>query len=147
MLNKDRNRNENRNQKRRLTLRLDGKKLIKAILEDPEKFGVHLSWPKEDLACPVCQTRRTDIREKGLAGCPNCYQVFSQELGQLIDKVQVQGRHLGRLPQGAQKKREKIDRLRRLKDELALRVEREEYEEAALLRDQIKEEEASHDKD
>lgn len=123
---------------RKITLHLDGKKLLKAILEDPQKFGVMFAGEGERHVCPVCATTSEDIRKHGLAGCAKCYEVFSQELGSLIKKVQPAMIHKGRVPANMQADRQHHGELRELRMKIEKLVAEEDYEEAARVRDEIR---------
>ena len=92
------------------------------------------------LTCPECGISFLEFRQQGLLGCPNDYEVFSQALNDLLIRVHGQDiNHVGKAPaRGATKQKKNIELLR-LRRELALAVEAEEYEKAAKLRDQIKE--------
>jgi len=92
------------------------------------------------LTCPECGISFLEFRQQGLLGCPNDYEVFSQALGDLLVRVHGQDtHHLGKVPaRGATKQKKNVELLR-LRRELAIAVEAEKYEEAAGLRDRIRE--------
>lgn len=107
-----------------------------------------------NVACPTCGTTYEDFVTESKFGCPDCYSVFDPLIGENIKHLQGSERHVGKHPdhighavsgeketgekteepQNALTEEEKIRLLNaRLKD--ALR--REDYEEAASLRDEI----------
>jgi protein arginine kinase activator len=85
------------------------------------------------LRCPHCGITFDEFRTKGRFGCPRDYEVFEARLNPLLDKIHGSHRHTGRLP-----------RLK-LRRELQEAVKREEYENAARLRDRIREIEEEQD--
>lgn len=91
--------------------------------------------------CPQCGYDFTRFKKGGMLGCEDCYVHFAQALSPIIKRMQGAGHHSGRRPQ----KSEEADvsqpdaLLESLKTALAEAVGREEYEQAAVLRDQIKE--------
>jgi protein arginine kinase activator len=86
------------------------------------------------------------LKQDGRAGCAQCYETFDEELRAVMEKMQRGGAHIGKVPRTAQKRRNRLDHLRQLRDNklelLKRRLEEsiaaEKYEEAAKLRDKIK---------
>ena len=92
--------------------------------------------------CPACGMTFLDFRKGGKLGCAGCYSAFRNEIDSILKNVQAGAQHQGKYPQRAEAgllARRKVDQLRML---LAKAVESEQYEEAAKLRDQIRETEA-----
>ena len=88
--------------------------------------------------CPTCGISLAEFRTAGRLGCPNDYRVFGEALHPLIEKLQHDARHVGKVPSHADAALERENRLIRLRRELERAVQREEYEKAAKLRDQIR---------
>lgn len=88
--------------------------------------------------CPNCQAPYSRIFEAGCVSCSQCYDYFAAQMEPVLKKIHGANRHCGKIPArlGASYtlKREIED----LKIELRQAVEREEYENAAGLRDRIK---------
>lgn len=87
-----------------------------------------------ELACPDCGIKFMEFRAQGRLGCPQDYRVFGRGLLPLIQRVHGATRHVGK---GARKRPGAIQRLR-LRSQLREAVAREDYEEAARLRDQLR---------
>jgi len=81
------------------------------------------------VACPKCGLTLADYRQSGRLGCGECYRAFSVPLGELISRLQQGESHTGKRPGGEGPTREQIAAA------LAAAVEREDYEQAARLRD------------
>ncbi|MFA4984466.1 MAG: UvrB/UvrC motif-containing protein [Candidatus Omnitrophota bacterium] len=99
---------------------------------------------KEGLAlkCPNCGLTYTDFRKIGRLGCGDCYGTFSKYLIPLLKRIHGATQHIGKSPLGfakTQKKKEKISEVAALKEKLQRAIEGEAFEEAARLRDQIRE--------
>ncbi len=75
--------------------------------------------------CPVCGFSAEDYRRTGHLGCPDCYTVFAREL----DPNAV-------ISNAPENESANITRAR-LQNELQQAIAREDYEQAALLRDQL----------
>jgi protein arginine kinase activator len=89
-------------------------------------------------SCPGCGMTMAGIREAGLAGCPECYRVFEQELSAIIERAQAGASvHLGRHPLHADALIDRAAARNRIAKELREAVAREEYERAARLRDRL----------
>ena len=79
-----------------------------------------------------------EFRGSGRLGCPNDYEVFHETLHPLLERIQHSDRHVGKVPRRAGSELKRENELIRLRRELERAVQREEYEEAAHLRDQIR---------
>ena len=99
----------------------------------------------EHKRCTLCSSTFEEIKRKGKVGCAECYSVFADELGPMIESIHRGAKHNGRAPEGYSEKRKAENELEKLKNELKNAIEREEYERAAELRDLIKEKEAKND--
>ncbi|MBM3255302.1 MAG: hypothetical protein FJZ08_03280 [Candidatus Omnitrophica bacterium] len=93
----------------------------------------------QDLKCPNCALTYSDFKKMGRLGCGECYSAFKKYLGPLLKRIHGSSLHVGKSPLrvsvGAKKK---ID-LSGLRQKLQKAIESEAFEEAAQLRDQIKE--------
>jgi protein arginine kinase activator len=96
--------------------------------------------------CPNCGTRFKQIRQTGQVGCAECYQTFRNRIQLLLSQMGLIGPHVGRYPSRlASFKRLLVDQAA-MKEDLELALSREDYEQAAELRDRIQMlEDADHD--
>jgi protein arginine kinase activator len=88
--------------------------------------------------CPTCGISLAEFRASGRFGCPNDYHVFQDAIRPLIEKIQHSARHVGSVPTRAGVELQRENELIRLRRDLERAVQREEYEEAAGLRDRIR---------
>lgn len=90
--------------------------------------------------CSVCGSTFADIANSGKVGCSECYITFYDELLPYLKRVHGSTKHAGKIPNNAplvvKPKENTIDDL---KVELARLVSEEKYEQAAVVRDKIKE--------
>lgn len=88
--------------------------------------------------CPRCGLLYSGFKETGRLGCAECYSAFQFQLRPLLRRIHGDTRHRGKVPvrdgEGAARSRQ----LQRLHDELQRAVEREAFEHAAAIRDEIK---------
>ena len=89
-----------------------------------------------ELACPDCGVRFMEFRTSGRLGCPSDYQIFTKGLLPLLGRSQPATRHVGKAPRRALVP---SDRPRlQLRSEFRAAIAREDYEQAATLRDQLR---------
>jgi protein arginine kinase activator len=91
-----------------------------------------------EVKCPRCGFTQADFKKAGRLGCPDCYKSFSDALDGLLKTMHKGTRHVGKVPESLRHSRDLADRLKTLQKKLAKAVEAEHFEEAALLRDEIK---------
>jgi len=89
-------------------------------------------------ACPVCGITFYEFRNQGRLGCPHDYIFFEKELTPLIANIHGESRHVGKRPRGHEGGTDQHTDLIRLKREMKQAVEKEDYERASNLRDQIR---------
>lgn len=91
-----------------------------------------------ELKCPRCGFTQADFKKAGRLGCPECYKTFAEGLDGLLKSMHKGTRHAGKVPEALRQTRDLSDRLKTLQKKLAKAVEEEHFEQAALLRDEIK---------
>lgn len=89
-------------------------------------------------ACPMCGITFYEFRNHGRLGCPHDYTAFQAELEPLINNIHGATEHKGKRPKQAGRSGAKQTELIRLRREMKEAVEREDYEGASRLRDQIR---------
>ncbi len=92
-----------------------------------------------EIKCLQCNLTYADFKKVGRLGCSECYNTFRRYLSPLLKKIHGSNRHLGKSPMKVAKVTRKRLDLQELRTRLAKAVEAEEFEEAAKIRDQIKE--------
>ena len=113
-----------------------------------EKLKDQLAHLKEDLdapraapgpaVCPSCGMTRTEILKKGRLGCDRCYETFAAEMLPVVVSLQHGDQHLGKVPKRSSTRLKNSVEAARLRRDLDKAVAGENYELAAMLRDQIK---------
>ena len=88
--------------------------------------------------CDVCGSSFADIAQSGKVGCAECYKTFAKELEPSLNRLHGKVTHIGKTIKKvseSETKQQKIDKLKKfLKDA----IEKEEFEKAAEIRDEIK---------
>jgi len=88
--------------------------------------------------CPSCGIKFVEFRNSGRLGCPNDYQVFREELLPLLENIHGETRHCGKSPRRLPQDQQTQSELIQLRGRLKLAVQQEDYEEAARVRDRIR---------
>ena len=96
-------------------------------------------------ACPVCGITFYEFRNQGRLGCPHDYTCFSKELEPLLVNIHGDTNHIGKQPKRSPKATESSNELIRLRRQMKEAVEKEDYEQASELRDEINALEKSND--
>jgi len=90
-------------------------------------------------SCPKCSITYAEFRARGRLGCPADYEVFQSELLPLLERIHHGGvQHVGKSPDPSDGRSEAERALIELRRSLAEAIQREQYEEAARLRDRIR---------
>ncbi|MBN2712733.1 MAG: UvrB/UvrC motif-containing protein [Planctomycetes bacterium] len=94
----------------------------------------------KDITCNDCGMSWSEFRANGRFGCAKDYEAFKEKLLPLISDIQAnEMEHVGKHPAGAENQSSKRREVIECRKQLREAVEREAYEEAAKLRDKLKE--------
>src|SRR5215472_186151 len=91
-----------------------------------------------EIKCARCGFTQADFKKAGRLGCPECYRTFAEPLEGLLKTMHKGVRHVGKVPESLRQTRDLSDRLKSLEKKLTKAIEQEDFEEAAILRDEIK---------
>lgn len=104
---------------------------------------------EKKLVCDKCKMTYDDFIETGKFGCSNCYNIFSENIDPILKRLHGSNRYIGRKAKNTKSSKKieelqtKVDtkdsKIANLKNELKKMIKEEKYEEAAKIRDQIKE--------
>ena len=96
-----------------------------------------------NLKCPGCGFTFTQFSQVGRLGCSECFKAFEGKLKPLLRRIHAGTVHKGKVPAGIAKRVHTIREIDSLKEDLQQKVQDEEFEEAALIRDRIRSIEAA----
>ncbi len=114
--------------------------LLSGLLSfDQMMNGQQVKTDIDTLRCKTCGLSFAQFKKAGKFGCSDCYRYFEPQLEPIFRRIHGNSQHSGKVPvrSGAEIKLKK--EINSLKLELQHRIENEEFEEAAKLRDSIKE--------
>lgn len=121
----------------------------KYLYESQQKAGAGKGGPAESVReaeeslfgqheCPSCGLKFVEFRNSGRLGCPHDYQEFREELLPLLENIHGEARHCGKTPRRLPQNQQTQSELIQLRGRLKLAVQKEDYEEAARIRDRIR---------
>ena len=113
------------------------KSLFATLLKEK---GMMEAGAKADAApqtCSVCGMTFESYRRKCLLGCSGCYESFAEPLMADLRKIHGAIHHRGKVPEGQAQAIHQQSTIVGLRRQLSEAVEREDFEAAAHLRDQI----------
>ena len=95
---------------------------------------------EKDLKCNNCGLLFSDFRKTGRLGCSRCYEAFQTELEPLIKRIHGSTKHVGSImPAKHAKETQTSSKIEKLKMKMEKAVQQEAFEQAAKIRDQIRE--------
>jgi protein arginine kinase activator len=103
----------------------------------------HQGEENPKLVCSNCQTTYEEFIQTGRFGCSKCYKSFGSQLGKTFKGIQSAEIHTGKRPKGyvtasPDRTMKDFSEVEKLSLKLQEAIEKEEFEEAARLRDLIK---------
>ncbi|MEI8243410.1 MAG: UvrB/UvrC motif-containing protein [bacterium] len=109
--------------------------LVTSLVEMLLGAAIDLQLPERDpLTCPGCGLSRPEFRKRARVGCARCYETFARELAPMLRDMHSGDHHVGKIPE-----RERASRTRaELETALKSAVQAQRYEDAAILRDRIR---------
>ncbi|NDI36956.1 UvrB/UvrC motif-containing protein [Chengkuizengella sediminis] len=112
--------------------------LLSGILEFEPSMGQNVKQQKKVIRCENCGLTYSQFRKIGRFGCSSCYNHFSDPLNPLLKRVHGNSVHVGKIPKISGGKIKYKRQIKDLKKELQSKIDLEEFEEAAKLRDEIR---------
>lgn len=94
---------------------------------------------QEVTKCNVCGLTLDDFRKSGRLGCSHCYEMFKGNLDVILEKVHGKTIHVGKIPHRTGGELKIKNQILNLKKTLKEKIKKEEFEDAAVIRDEIKE--------
>lgn len=107
------------------------------------------SFSTSDVKCKTCNMSYNDFINTGMFGCSECYEIFSNPIDSLLKNLHGTSKHIGRGTKNINtenstktNKKEKVgkeNKKEEMQKELDKAIKEERYEDAAKIRDKIKE--------
>lgn len=97
-------------------------------------FASKAAEPKQERVCLACGMQEKDFNKISRLGCDECYTVFDKDVEHIVCNMQHGASHVGRIPASFVESESGMSRLKAMLEEA---VSRQDFEEAARLRDII----------
>ena len=121
--------------------------LEEALPREENEEEMQTAQVGKDITCPECGMSYAKFKEEGVLGCPSCYQKFGRALLRDIRSLQGADTHTGKHPLHFSagkttahmlKDSFSLDEIQKLSLKLEQALEREDYDLAARLRDELR---------
>ncbi|MBU9720256.1 MULTISPECIES: UvrB/UvrC motif-containing protein [Bacillaceae] len=94
---------------------------------------------KAQLRCSSCGMTYQQFADIGRFGCSNCYKRFNEKLDPIFKRIHSgNAKHAGKIPKRKGKDLHIHKEIRRLKEQMQQYISKEEFEQAAEIRDEIR---------
>ncbi len=122
--------------RQKLQLRTDSSQsMLSAIISGANRMT--MKYP--GLRCSACGMEYDDFLKTSRLGCAQCYQDFKAQLRPLLIRLHGRAQHAGRVPEHVNDSLKVLSRMEHLRREMDLAVACEDFEHAAVLRDEMRE--------
>lgn len=111
-------------------------KLLTGLIDSIQ--GEQVKDEVDDTICNFCGLSYSKFKQTGKFGCPYCYDNFKTKLLPLFKGIHGHNEHVGKIPKRANKNMVREKEIGKLRKKLDKLVQKEAFEEAAILRDKIK---------
>lgn len=91
-----------------------------------------------DVVCPRCRTTLSQFTKSGRLGCPACYDAFHEQLQPMLLQIHGRVQHAGREPLNTSEAQIQRSRQAEITRRMEQAVAQEDFETAAMLRDQLR---------
>ena len=109
-------------------------------------LGQYVGQESDELArltCPACGIKYMEFKAEGRLGCPQDYEIFRSPLLPLLERIHRSLRHVGKAPRHGPTDQARQAEILELRRKLRRAIEAEAYEEAARMRDLLRQKEAN----
>jgi len=88
--------------------------------------------------CPTCGYTERNFEKTGRLGCPDCYESFKTTLTHMLKRMHRGTQHVGKVPSSIEGTKVMQSRIHYLEEGLQEAIRKEQFEEAAGMRDEIR---------
>lgn len=122
-------------EKHKRQMRAEGmQNMLSAIIAGARSASVQ----QPGLKCSKCGLPYDAFRKTSRLGCAQCYEDFRTQLKPLLTRIHGRTDHMGRMPEHVDETLKHNSRLEKLRREMEVAVACEDFEQAAVLRDELR---------
>ena len=107
-------------------------------LSAPQQIEESAEPKGPDISCPNCGFTQAEFKKSARLGCCECYAVFGASIAPLLKTMHKGVQHRGKTPQATPEIAAPQVQLSDLEKDLQSAIDREDFEQAAILRDRLK---------
>jgi len=112
---------------------------VKVTVKPKEGAGVgQAAAEEEDIVCRKCGMKFSEFRSGGRLGCAECYDSFEERIDRILVQIHGVSGHKGKRYGKSSARRGGRAGLERLRRDLDAAVRAEQFEQAAVIRDEIR---------
>lgn len=93
---------------------------------------------EKNKVCPVCGRKFLHIQKEKSVGCAECYNVFRNEIREILKGMGISKNYTGSLPNRLANFKSSLNDRVILQEKLQKAIQNEDYEKAAIYRDKLK---------
>jgi protein arginine kinase activator len=113
--------------------------LISGLLDFDPKNSTPLGSVSKAVHCEECGMSYAQFSKLGRFGCDSCYDYFAERLDPLLRRIHGNTSHVGKVPKRSAGHIQIQRDIDFLKKDLIAAIQQEEFEKAAMIRDEIRE--------
>lgn len=104
-----------------------------------QDVGNQMKQSSKQQTCPKCGFSYQRFLKEGKLGCAMCYETFRHELPPIFSRLQAASTHIGKMPVDINNTIALKKKIKELRTEMQVAIVEERFEDAAKLRDEVKE--------
>ena len=113
------------------------KKTLGDIWKLLQASGAKSKAPTSQLTCPECGMTREELRSRGRIGCARDYEIFADDIHEILERVHGSTEHVGRVPGLSSAELDRMQQITSLKRRLDAAIREEAYENAEQVDDDV----------
>ncbi len=112
--------------------------LFDAFMKVSKADDVYKNSPDSKKLCPVCGSSLLSIKKTRKVGCPECYEIFKDDINDIFKNIGVTTSYTGSMPKRIRNFSSVLTTRVAIQGKLEESLKKEDYEKAAIYRDYLK---------
>ncbi|MCK8827982.1 UvrB/UvrC motif-containing protein [Natroniella acetigena] len=112
--------------------------LLTGLLNSKPHSHHQINLSSKQLKCKNCNLSYQEFSHNGRLGCSQCYEYFGDKIDKILRRIHSSSHHTGKIPKRIGENVRIKRKIKNLREEMKQVVAKEEFEKAAVLRDEIK---------
>ncbi|MBR4372884.1 MAG: UvrB/UvrC motif-containing protein [Treponema sp.] len=112
--------------------------LFEAFMNVSNANDAYKNSPDRTKLCPVCGISLLNIKKTRKVGCPECYEIFKNEIKEIFKNIGVTSKYVGSMPKRIRNFNSVLTTRIAIQGKLEESLKKEDYEKAAIYRDYLR---------